>query len=326
MKALKFYSLFLIITLFGCTEENNYYTTAKGLGKVNVYIEGDITNAEAHAQLEEEVGILTENIFIQNTSQLTNLNISVPIYIRKILFSNCESLLNISISGQGAMPITEISIGGSNTQNITINGITELNNFNVSGATNNATYFIANDLIKINNTFGFNFNHLHENSAKLNDLEYVNSSPAFYSGIDGKFTILEFNALKELPNAEFNVTINELNLPSLQKANSLTFGYYGYLGINTINFPSLINCESIYLRDDNAPAVTVNMPLLNYCKTYQSRIGLDSTGINAILHQFLTIQPISGKSLFFEDSAQPTGQGLIDKQTLINQGNTVTIY
>lgn len=325
MKALKFYSLFLIITLLGCTEEN-YYNTTEGLGKVNVYIEGDITNAEAHVLLEEEVGTLTENIFIQNTSQLTNLNISVPIYIRKILFSNCESLLNISISGQGAMPITEISIGGSNTQNITINGITELNNFNVSGATNNATYFIANDLIKINNTFGFNFNHLHENSAKLNDLEYVNSSPASYSGIDGKFTILEFNALKELPIAEFNVTINELNLPSLQKANSLTFGYYGYLGINTINFPSLINCESIYLRDDNAPAVTVNMPLLNYCKTYQSRIGLDSTGINAILHQFLTIQPISGKSLFFEDSAQPTGQGLIDKQTLINQGNTVTIY
>ena len=326
MKTLKFYSLFLIITLLGCTEEN-YYTTAEGLGKVNVYIEGDITNAEAQAQLEEEVGSITENIFIQNTSQLTNLNISVPIYIRKILFSNCESLINISISGQGtAMPFTEISVGGPNAQNITINGITELSDLGISGAVNNATHLICNDLIKIKNYFGFSFNHLYENTAKLNDLKYA-STPNGYCTLEGKFSVLEFNALKELPNSDFSITIDEFSLPSLQNATSLIFGYYGYLGISTLNFPSLTRCDNVYLRNDYDTAINVYMPLLNYCLTYQSRgIELESSSINSILHQFLNIQPSSGKSLFFEDSAQPTGQGLIDKQTLINQGNTVTIY
>ena len=55
------------------------------------------------------------------------------------------------------------------------------------------------------------------------------------------------------------------------------------------------------------------------------------------MHQFLNIQPTSGKEIqffiqnhpdnpSFNFNQSPTGQGLIDKQILINQGNTVSTY
>ena len=99
MKILKLLPLFLFITLLGCTEENNYYTTAEGLGKVNIYIEGNITNEEAQAQLESEIGTQTENIYVQNTSQLTDININISNNIRDIIVKNNPNLKNITIQG-----------------------------------------------------------------------------------------------------------------------------------------------------------------------------------------------------------------------------------
>ena len=44
---------------------------------------------------------------------------------------------------------------------------------------------------------------------------------------------------------------------------------------------------------------------------------------NTILNKFLNIQPQSNKFIELSNEVAPTGQGLIDKQTLINQGNLV---
>ena len=85
MKTLKFLSLFFIITLFGCTEEN-YYTTAEGLGKVNVYIEGNITDAECVAKLANEVGSLTENIYVEGTTQLTTIEWGISSIFSFLIF------------------------------------------------------------------------------------------------------------------------------------------------------------------------------------------------------------------------------------------------
>jgi hypothetical protein len=51
--------------------------------------------------------------------------------------------------------------------------------------------------------------------------------------------------------------------------------------------------------------------------------------VNQFLHQFLNILPTAGsnyKNIYLSGSgtnAPPTGQGLLDKQTLIDQGNNV---
>ena len=55
--------------------------------------------------------------------------------------------------------------------------------------------------------------------------------------------------------------------------------------------------------------------------------ALNSNTINSLLNKFLTVLPSSGKYIQLNNQnplASPTGQGIIDKQTLINTGNTVT--
>jgi hypothetical protein len=54
--------------------------------------------------------------------------------------------------------------------------------------------------------------------------------------------------------------------------------------------------------------------------------ALNSNTINSLLNKFLTVLPASGKNITLSAQnppAPPTGQGIIDKQTLINTGNTV---
>ena len=324
MKTLKLLSLFLIITLLGCTEEN-YYTTAEGLGKVNVYIEGDITNEEAEAKLEEEIGTLTENIYIENTTQLNVINLDIPTSIRKISFSNNIALQQIAIQGHGSMPFCSMGTGSNVVESITINGITELQNLYIGGAENNATTFECNDLVKINTDFSFYFSNNQNNSLSLFDLEEVSPLQLNYSTWQGKFSIFNLPVLRVISDVDLNLTIDSLILPELEIATAITAGYYGYMGINNISFPSLNYSKSMHFRDDSKQ-VNINLPSLSYCLNYNTRIGLDSNGVNDLLNKFLSIQPTSGKNIFMEEDGYPSGQGLMDMQTLINQGNTVTIY
>ena len=67
---IKLFCFFLISTLFSCTEEKNYYTTADN-GKETIYIEGNLTDAEVTALLADELGPNTQAVYVQNTTQLT---------------------------------------------------------------------------------------------------------------------------------------------------------------------------------------------------------------------------------------------------------------
>ena len=82
-----------------CNEENIYITPEDTEGRVNVYIEGNLTNAEAQAQLANELGSATQNIYVQNTTQLTAINIHSTTNIRHIEFQNNKDLVTINISG-----------------------------------------------------------------------------------------------------------------------------------------------------------------------------------------------------------------------------------
>ena len=70
--------------------------------------------------------------------------------------------------------------------------------------------------------------------------------------------------------------------------------------------------------------LNINIPNLNYCENFTiGTSGIESNKINTFLNKFLTVLPLSGKNIDFSEETAPTGQGLIDKQALINQGNTV---
>ena len=101
-----------------------------------------------------------------------------------------------------------------------------------------------------------------------------------------------------------NANLKSINLSSLS-------GIYGNCIISrnpfltTIQFSSLTSVQSDFSLSNNA---------------------LPSAQINTILNILLTVTPATGKYIQLSNQtppAPPTGQGIIDKQTLINAGNTV---
>lgn len=100
-----------------------------------------------------------------------------------------------------------------------------------------------------------------------------------------------------------NLNIKEVSLPLLKVANELHIDYNPIL--SSISMPFLM----AFVRGSFAG---------NYLPTSQ---------INTLLNKFLTVTPSSGKNISLSGQkppAPPTGQGIIDKQTLINTGNSVS--
>jgi hypothetical protein len=96
--------------------------------------------------------------------------------------------------------------------------------------------------------------------------------------------------------------------------------------LTSLNFPSLSSCEGISISY-NPLLASVSFPALtNSSSIYLGSNALPTSKINSLLNKMLTVAPISSKYLNFSNQnplAPPTGQGVIDKQTLINAGNTV---
>jgi hypothetical protein len=96
--------------------------------------------------------------------------------------------------------------------------------------------------------------------------------------------------------------------------------------LTSLNLPSLSNCDSIYVGD-NPLLTSVSFPALtssyNLSLSYNA---LPTSKINSLLNKFLNVSPTVQKNIDLSNQnplAPPTGQGLIDKQTLINTGNSV---
>jgi len=353
MKTLKTLSFFLLITLLGCTTEEitNIYPIAEGLGKVNVYIEGDITNAEAQAQLEEEVGTLTENIFVRNTTQLTNITISAIGNMQNIVIKNTSNLSNATINAGGNLydievrentTLSNLEINGfnnsfanslnivsnTNLSIIEINEIKTINNFNLS-YNGVAVNFTCHDLEEIKNTLSLYLRDDMDNTINFYDLKNVSLYSNDWNYWRGKYSILNFPNLEKINNLLLfdaisggGVKMSEFTIPKLKEVNSI-YCYFG-LGVNTINLPLLEKCNNFYIRPVNNLNPTINIPNLNYCENFTiGTSGIESNKINTFLNKFLTVLPLSGKNIDFSEETAPTGQGLIDKQALINQGNTV---
>ena len=334
MKTLKFLSLFFIITLFGCTEEN-YYTTAEGLGKVNIYIEGNITNAEAQAKLLEQIGTQTENIYVQNTTQLTSIAIIFSTNIRDIIVKNNPNLKNTTLQGSNNT-INEFQIyDGHYMNNIIIKGIVEANAIYLGHMANNynTSEYVnieCRDLVTVNGNLDVKigqYNHPSINKANFYDLKYINKTidNSIYGECRWWGNYSEFNMpkLETVEKVNHFIHVQSVTYPKLKRAKKIRYDY----GPNnqTINFPLLERVDILERYGDGGGYsynINLNMPILNYCEQAWLYHNFTSFQVNAILNQFLTINPPSGKYIKIEGAA-PSGQGLLDKQTLISNGNTV---
>lgn len=350
-KLLKITTIFMFIALYSCSEETTYITPEDTEGRVNVYIEGDITNEEAEAQLKAEIGTLTENIYVQNTTQLTELNIKFQNNLTNLLLDKNSLLLKLTIKGSGTSHVNTFKILQNNKlEEVFIDKIKTVTNFEFVGFNKpQPEKLVCNGLETIYQRLWFSTHNNSNNSVSFPDLKTIGSNvsnipqTSEYSNVTmftGKCNIVNFPKLEEIYELQFSVAdlslnensllIDELTFPELKRIEN--FKAHPMYYIKTLNLPKLEYCKNFYIwamgNDYFHPGIynnpTINFPMLNYCENF--KIGYTYSNvekINGYLHQFLTVLPISDKNLDFETELNPTGQGLIDKQTLIDQGNTV---
>jgi hypothetical protein len=101
-----------------------------------------------------------------------------------------------------------------------------------------------------------------------------------------------------------NSNLQQLNLQSMVSGG---LDVHSNSQLSSISFPAFANLSiGSYVRLNNN--------------------SLSSTAVNSILNKMLTVTPTSGKPIHLHQqlpAAPPTGQGIIDKATLISTGNTV---
>ncbi|AWK05465.1 hypothetical protein HYN56_14950 [Flavobacterium crocinum] len=134
----------------------------------------------------------------------------------------------------------------------------------------------------------------------------------------------------------------DLEIENNAKLSSLTFpvlkALYGYdtsilnnAALKKISFPLLTTARGIDFSY-NASLNSIDIPLLaslhiSQSNTVFSHNALPSSQINLILSRLLNVSPSSGKYIDLSQqnpSAVPTGQGILDKATLISRGNSVS--
>jgi hypothetical protein len=237
----------------------NIQTT--GLGKTSIVLTGNITNSEAVAKINAELGYNTENIYIQNTSQLTTVTINSTNNFVNIYITDNTSLLNV-----------------------TLNGISTI-------------------------------------------LEYINvrNNPVLTS-----ISMMQLNYSK-YSEIQHNSLLTSISLPQLKTGG---INLYSNNALASISLPQLTTILGLYisycplLTTISFPQIATILSTDNYASTcYINNNALNSITINSLLNKFLNVLPATGKTILLNNQnppAPPTGQGIIDKQTLINTGNTVT--
>jgi hypothetical protein len=230
------------------------------------------------------------NYIISGTSQL----LSVP-YALYAGSSQKKGKTSIVITGaisntQAAAQITEEI--GPNTENVYILGTTILTTLDLSAITNLLNLIVSQN----NNLTTINLSGLTDvvNTFEIRDNKNINSLS--FIGLTGIYCSV---------NLTRNPSLKSVSFPLLKVANELNIDYNPLLA--SVEIPSLVAVVG-----------------LDYSFAGNS---LPSSQINKILNKFLTLDTVDRKYISLSGQippAPPTGQGIIDKQTLINAGNSVS--
>ena len=137
------------------------------------------------------------------------------------------------------------------------------------------------------------------------DLSAMANASKIYIGSNAVLTNLNFGGLTNVYEeliVSSNPMLNALSLTSITNCNILEITNNPLL--IAVSFPSLTTNYNLFLNNNALPIAT----------------------INALLNKMLSVLPSTGKFINLAGQnppAPPTGQGIIDKQTLIDAGNYV---
>ena len=322
-----------------------YAGTNKNYGKTTIYIMGPLTDAQVQAKLDAELGENTENIYIRDCPLVTTVNLASVKSLSNLQISNNPNLTNVDLSGLkdvyesftlnanpalSTLPLTSLSnvyckinilnsaltafsvaASGIFYKELTISGNPALTAINLPGISYIFSLSVSNNPM-----------------LSTVDSSGLSTSSLSFSGTNSLNTLLLTN-LSQGSLACSNSTLTNLSLPSFTTG---SLNIYSNPLLASINLPSFTTAVNGIAISFNPNLNNISMPLfsalaLPLSGVYLRMNMLPSAQVNQFLHQFLTVTPSSGKLIDLKQQAgspaPPTGQGLIDKQTLISTGNSV---
>ncbi len=282
-----------------------------------------------------------DKIEISDNSELTTLSFPLLTYCSDFsINSDAVSIINIPLLNY----INNFSFSGTNSSNPS----TSLTTLNFPSLQTIGSYFgvsVCNSLTSVNlpaltNLIGrisinsgslanvdihslASFSEFSLNQTNLFSAGSINLSSYNSTSSTSSATSINLASLTSISGDFYFTNGGNLNMSSLSNCNVL---YIYNISSNSLNFPALTSCSNIYIVGPNL--TSLSFPVLTTCANISaSSSALSINTINSLLHKMLTVSPSVAKNIDFSGQtplAPPTGQGIIDKQTLINAGNTVT--
>lgn len=228
---------------------------------------------------------------------------------------------NYTISGTSQLLSVPYALYAGNVQN---NGRTSI------VLTGNITD--AQAAAQIARDFGLNTENLYiKNTTELTTLDLSNFTNLIDLDISDNTALTNVNlsnlkVIYRYADVTDNKVISSMSFPVLTTVGGMEI--YNNGNLVSINFPLLKNTSGIGISY-NSKLSFIGLPSLS--STTEEGLGfsnnaLPSSQVNTLLNKFLTVTPAK-KFIYLNNQtppAPPTGQGIIDKQTLINAGNNVT--
>lgn len=279
-----------------------------------------------------------EKISILGNTNLMNLQLPELKYAKTLDISGYHSFETLYIPKINGSDITlsqfpvlrNINFPNFKTGSINVTKL-KIINFELPNFENGGLYFELNsELESISFPKLVNSNLIDiRNNSKLSSvnfpiLEKTTGEVYFYS--NHLIETISFPLLEETERFILNKNwiLSSLNLPKLSKTNGLFYICY-HPSLSQLPLPSLISFNSSVAISNNH-INTISLPsFVNVNGSYidLSHNLLNNENVNYMLSKFVNINSSTTYTLDLRNNAQPTGQGIIDKQTIINAGNTV---
>jgi hypothetical protein len=267
-------------------------TSFNNAGKPTIVITDTISNAAAQLKILQEFGYNTQRIIVTGCVNLTALDLSIA---RELIDLKIED--NPVLSSVNLINLKAIEGGqGFAISNCPLLTILSCPNLQIA-----TTVPINND--------GINFTT---------------------TGL----TTINLPALRKLSNLSIvsNTNLQRINVPLLNKIESM--GIFANPVLDSLRFPALANTSNVnamsVLVESNTTLTSIQFPVLSAANFNIWRIignRLSTNSVNHILNVLVNINPpFTGRTIELQGQiipAPPSGQGIIDKQTLQARPNSV---
>ncbi|MCP4443080.1 MAG: hypothetical protein GY810_29590 [Aureispira sp.] len=309
---------------------------ASGGGKPFILLTGAVTDAQAAAIIANDVGSNTQTIRIMNTTALTTVDLSNLVNVESIQIANNTALTSIDLSNleviYGNLIIFDDALGGSTS--ISLPKVTYSNAIYIDN--DYLTSFSA-PLMTVAGGIGLESTSLTSlDLSNLKDVLNGRTDNDLVSGLSLYDAGLTAINLPKLENAYTFFVRNCNSLTSLSIPLLKTGSIYiqDNASLPSVSLPSLTSVDfyesTLYIKN-NSVLTSISIPVLTTFGTYSNDFSgnkLSSTTVNALLAKMVAASPALTSSYIYLNgqtpAAPPTGQGLTDKTTLSNAGNTVT--